>query len=118
VYLSYRLTSSLNLSGRWSYGSGEPVPGFVSVIGGAYYITAQRNGTRLPPYQRTDVRVNKSLTYDRWKLTLYGEVINLTDHDNQRYISFDGVDTATRQARITFDRVFPILPVAGVTLEF
>ncbi len=118
VYLSYRLTSSVNLSGRWSYGSGEPVPGFVSATGGAHYVTNRRNGERLSPYQRTDFRVNKSFTYDRWKLTLYGEVINLTDHDNQRYISFNGVNTATRQAYLTFDRVFPILPVAGVTLEF
>lgn len=117
-YVSYRLTSSLNLSGRWSYASGEPVPGFVTSRGGLYYITASPNTLRLPSYQRVDLRANKSFTYDRWKLTLYGEVINLTNHKNMRFLSFDGVNTTTQRAFVTIDRVFPILPVAGVTLEF
>ncbi|MBS1872151.1 MAG: TonB-dependent receptor [Acidobacteria bacterium] len=118
VYLSYRLTSSLNLSGRWSYGSGEPIPGYLKSRSGLYYLAPTRNDLRLPSYQRADLRVNKSFTYDRWKLTLYGEVINVTNHRNMRFVSFDGVNSSTQRASLTIDRVFPILPVAGVTLEF
>ena len=118
VYLSYRITSSLNLSGRWSYSSGECIPGYVEQRNGLYYLSRSRNVTRLPAYQRLDIRANKSFTYDRWKLTVYGEVINLTNRYNVRFVSFDGANAATQRASITTDRVFPIVPVAGVTLEF
>lgn len=117
-YLSYRVTPSLNLSGRWAYGSGEPMPGFLARRDGVYYLSPLRNNLRMPSYQRVDLRANKSFTYDRWKLTLYGEIINLADHDNLRFVSFDGANTATNRAYVTIDRVFPIVPVAGVTLEF
>ena len=118
AYLSYRLTSSLNLSGRWGYGSGEPIPGYITRRDGVYYVAARRNELRLPAYQRADVRANKSFTYDRWKFTLYGEVINITNRRNIRFVSFDGANTRTGRASLTIDRVFPIVPVAGITLEF
>jgi hypothetical protein len=118
TYLTYRLTSSLNLSGRWAYGSGQPMPGYLTLRDGLYYLSPRRNELRLPSYQRVDIRANKSFTYDTWKLTLYGEVINLTNRENIRFLSFDGVNGATQRAFVTTDRVFPIVPVAGVTLEF
>jgi hypothetical protein len=118
TYLSYRVTSSLNLSGRWGYGSGEPIPGFVTQIDGVLFLAPQRNELRLPAYHRIDFRANKSFTYDAWKLTLYGEVINLTNRQNIRFVSFDGANSATNRVFVTIERVFPIVPVAGVTLEF
>jgi hypothetical protein len=45
-------------------------------------LTNVRNQLRMEPYSRTDFRVNKSWTHDKWKLTLYGEVINLTNRTN------------------------------------
>ncbi|HYP04925.1 MAG TPA: hypothetical protein VER03_01715 [Bryobacteraceae bacterium] len=118
TYLSYRLRPSLNLSGRWAYGSGEPIPGFLTVRDGLYYLAPQRNQVRLSSYQRLDFRANKSFTYDAWKLTLFGEIINATNRRNLRYLSFDGLNGATQRAFLTVDRVFPIVPVAGVTFEF
>jgi hypothetical protein len=118
TYLTYRLSPSLNLSGRWAYGSGEPIPGFFTLRDGLYYLSPQKNELRLPSYQRVDFRANKSFTYDNWKLTLYGEVINVTNRRNMRFISFDGVNGVTQRAFLTTERVFPIVPVAGVTLEF
>jgi hypothetical protein len=118
TYLTYRLTPSLNLSGRWAYGSGEPMPGFLTLRDGLYYLSAQRNELRLPAYQRMDLRANKSYTFDAWKLTLYGEAINVTNRRNLRFLSFDGVNGTTQRAFVTTERVFPIVPVAGVTLEF
>jgi hypothetical protein len=118
TYLSYRVTPSLNLSGRWAYGSGEPIPGFFTLRDGLYYLSPRRNDLRLPSYQRVDIRANKSFTYDAWKLTLFGEVINATNRKNTRFISFDGLNGLTQRAFLTTDRVFPFVPVAGVTLEF
>jgi hypothetical protein len=118
TYLTYRLTPSLNLSGRWAYGSGEPIPGFFAMRDGLYYLSERKNQVRLPSYQRVDIRANKSFTYDAWKLTLYGEVINVANRRNMRFISFDGLNSATQRAFLTTQRVFPFVPVAGVTLEF
>jgi hypothetical protein len=106
------------LSGRWAYGSGEPIPGFFALRDGLYYLSPRRNDLRLPSYQRVDIRANKSFTYDAWKLTLFGEVINATNRKNMRFISFDGLNGVTQRAFLTTERVFPLVPVAGVTLEF
>ena len=42
-------------------------------------MAASRNQLRLGPYQRLDWRINKSWTKAKYKITLYGEVVNLTD---------------------------------------
>lgn len=119
VYLSYRFTPSWSLGGKYAYGSGDPVPGFFRRdAAGVYYLTDQRNGTRLAAYQRVDFRLNKSFVFDRWKLTFYGELINATNHYNPRFVSFDSVDSRTGRALLTIQRVFPILPSGGIMLEF
>jgi hypothetical protein len=41
-------------------------------VGAQYYLSNVRNQLRMPAYLRTDVRVNKSWTKDKWKLTLFG----------------------------------------------
>jgi hypothetical protein len=117
VYGSYRLKPSVNLSGKWSYGSNFPIPGYLQMVGGLYYLTTVRNELRLPAFERTDLRVNKSWTHDKWKATLYGEVINLTNRTNYLFDSFNGYNATTRQAFLTLDKMFPILPSAGVVFE-
>ena len=117
VYGSYRLKPTVNMSLRFSYGSGFPMPGYLQQIGGNYYLTTIRNGLRLPAYERTDWRINKAWSRDRWKVTLYGEVINLTNRTNYLFDSFNGYTASTRQAYITLDKMFPILPSVGVVFE-
>jgi len=117
LYGGYRLKPTVNLSLRWNYGSGFPIPGYLQQIGSFYYLTTVRNQLRLSPYSRTDLRVNKSWTHDKWKLTLYGEVINLTNRTNYIFDSFDGYNTKTFQSFLTLDTMFPILPSAGIVFE-
>jgi len=117
TYGSVRVKPTVNMSLRWSYGSAFPVPGYLQQIGANYYVTGVRDGLRLPSYQRTDFRINKAWTRDKWKLTLYGEVINLTNRTNFVYDSFNGYNSSTRQAFITLDKMFPILPSAGLVFE-
>jgi len=115
--LGYRLKPTVNLSVHSSYGSGFPIPGFLRKSGTLYYLTDVRNQLRIPAYSRTDFRVNKSWTHDKWKLTVYGEVVNLTNRKNYLFDSFNGYNTATQQAFLTLDTMFPILPSAGVVFE-
>jgi hypothetical protein len=117
VYGGYRLRPSVNLSMKWSYGSGFPIPGYLQQTGTLYYLAVSRNQLRLSPFSRADFRVNKAWTHDKWKLTLYGELINLTDRTNRVFESFNGYTTSTKQAYITLDTMFPILPSAGVVFE-
>lgn len=123
LYASQRLRPTVNLSGKWVYGSGMPVPGFYEQRGASgtvtdVFLSTSRNGLRLPDYQRGDVRINKSFVKKRYQLTLFAEVINLTNHRNVRLDDFGGYDARTGRARILVDRSFPILPSAGIVADF
>jgi hypothetical protein len=117
VYGGYRLKPTVNLSAKVSYGSGFPIPGYLQQVGALYYLSNVRNQLRMQAYLRTDARVNKSWTKDKWKLTLFGEVINLTNRTNYLYDSFNGYNSKTLQALLTLDTMFPILPSAGIVFE-
>lgn len=117
VYGSYRLRPTVNLSLKVLYGSGFPIPGYFRMVGTQYYLSNQLNQTRLGYYQRTDFRINKAWVKDRWKITLYGEVVNLLDKKNYRFDSFNGYNGNTGLASITLTQLFPILPAAGVVFE-
>lgn len=117
VYGGFRLRPTVNLSLRSTYGSNFPMPGYLTQVGSSYYLSTVRNQVRLPSYQRTDLRINKAWTHNRWKTTFYGEVVNLTDHKNTLFGSFNGYNSGTRQAYLTLDKMFPILPSVGVVLE-
>jgi outer membrane receptor for ferrienterochelin and colicin len=116
VYGSYRFNETWNLSSAWRYGSGEPVPGFYRQVGQGYFLSAERNTTRLPVYSRVDIRVNKAFLFNKWKLTLNGELINALNRENVRYAGFEGYldDRVFGQ----LDRVLPRIPSAGVVIEF
>jgi len=64
------------------------------------------------------MRLNKAYVFDRWKLTLYAEVVNLFNRANYRFESFGSYNARTGQCNLYFDRLLPILPSAGVVLEF
>ena len=122
IYLGFRVRPTVNLSARMSYGSGFPIPGYLADYRYAgfdnYFLASNRNAVRLSPYQRTDVRINKSWMHAKWKFTLYCEVINLTNHNNPSFLSFNGYDNQTRQASFSTDKTFPILPSAGMLVEW
>lgn len=118
VYAGYRLRPSVNLSVKWLYGSGFPIPGFYRRDGARYFLSEARNGLRLEGYHRADLRLNKAYVFDRWKLTLYAEAVNLFNHTNRRFDSFNGYNARTGQCNLSFARMLPILPSAGAVLEF
>jgi hypothetical protein len=117
VYGNYRFNDTWNLSSEWRYGSGQPVPGFYGQDANGFFLTEQRNQTRVPFYNRVDVRLSKAFLFKKWKLTLTGEVLNLFNRQNVRYAGFDFYSASGRVAG-QLDRVLPILPSAGVVIEF
>ncbi|MDX6384196.1 MAG: hypothetical protein QOK48_1769 [Blastocatellia bacterium] len=115
AYGTYRLTDTWNFSSEWRYGSGQPVTGFWGQSGQTYFLTSRRNLARLPYYNRIDVRMSKAFLFRKWKLTLTGEVINLLNRGNVRYAGYFFTQTGVFPQ---IDRVLPILPSAGVVIEF
>lgn len=113
----YRLRPSLNLSGRFLYGSGFPVAtgNFVQV--GTMYQQVGTQTLRLP-YQRLDLRADKDWAFTRWKLTLYGEVLNVTNHYNARYVFSTVINPTTGQSQVETRQGLPITPTAGLVFQF
>jgi hypothetical protein len=118
VYASYRLRPTVNLSTRWSYGSGFPIRGFFAGSDVQYTLAAARNQLRIPAYHRLDIRANKTFIRKGWQMTLYAEAVNLYNRRNIRFDDLRSVDARTGVARLGFERMFPILPSAGLAIEF
>ncbi|HYR91306.1 MAG TPA: TonB-dependent receptor [Terriglobia bacterium] len=117
VYASYRWTDSLNLSMKYRYGTNFPIAGFFARdVNGRVILSDQRNLLRMPIYSRLDLRVNKAFRFDRWQLTLYGEVLNVLAHDNRRWTT--NLDTTNGGVSVNQDSLFPFLPLAGIRIDF
>ncbi len=120
VFAHYRWTSNVELSIKWRFATGMPVPVYAQERNDKYFLAEQRNQERLPDYARFDVRLAKSIPKDRYRITLFVEVLNLTDRENVRYAGheFGSVNPKTGQIRNLTSQQFPILPTAGIMFEF
>ena len=65
-----------------------PLRGFFHGTRDALYLSTDRNQVRLPYYGRLDLRANKAFIRDRYRLTLFAEVINITNRENIRLEDF------------------------------
>ena len=142
AYCSYRLSDTLSLSANGRYGSGTPVTGYLSALdasalggpggsgpssGGAsgsstllpYALSATPNGSRIPSYQRIDLRLNKVFNRDRYKLTVKLEIDNILNHNNWRYYDYQYPVAGTgTNVLVTRNTTMPRLPVVGVSVQF
>jgi hypothetical protein len=100
------MARSSGQSGRASRGSG-----------GSYFVTDARNLARLPYYARLDLRANRVFNYDRRRLTLFVEVLNVFDRTNARPSGDYNVRVNGEALGVT-ETLFPILPSAGILIEF
>jgi hypothetical protein len=100
LFANYRFTHTLNLGGKFLFGSGYPVP------------DGEINATRLGDYQRLDIRAEKDWAFRRWKLAVYAELLNATNHTNPRYFY------TNNSGSVVTGQGLPITPTAGVAFEF
>jgi outer membrane receptor for ferrienterochelin and colicin len=117
-YASWRLNDRWNVSSKYRYGSNVPIVGFYRAgANGLTSLGEDRNLLRVPAYSRLDLRANRAFFFKRSKLTAYAEISNVLNRTHYRYTD-TSLDLRTQRVFFERDTLFPILPAAGVTLEF
>jgi TonB-dependent receptor-like protein len=116
-FAMYRLTPTINLSGKFIYGSGIPISALQVQQVGNSFVPIGPSHEVFGPYQRLDLRFDKAWAFSRWKMTLYVEGLNLTDHDNPRFIT-SAFNPATGRFVAVTEKGLPVTPTAGVSFEF
>jgi hypothetical protein len=118
VYGVYRMSDRTSFSTRFRAGSNFPAPGFYERRSdGRYFLSTSRNTLRVPVYTRFDVRANRTFTWRAMRLTMFAEALNLYARENVRAAS-PGINGNTRQVFELFEPMFPLIPSAGLSLEF
>lgn len=117
-FASCRLKPTMSVSGKLMYGSGYPIPGWLSRVGNDYFETSEPSFVHMPAYARLDLRVDKSFAFKARKLTFAFELLNATNHYNMRFLGYDNYDSTTQRAFLILDRALPIAPTFGLSFEF
>ena len=63
-----------------------------------------------------NLRLNKSFVHPRWKMTLYGEMLNTLNHKNLRYLGIVGDYTNLGLANLASS--LARVPAVGISVEF
>jgi hypothetical protein len=118
AYASYRLSDRTGVSARFRYGSNTPLIGYYYRDStGLYFLGQDRNTTRLPTYSRLDLRADRTFQIAKGRLTLFLEVVNLYNRRNLRAHSALVYPYTLVVDGVT-EKLFPIVPSVGMTIEF
>ena len=117
AYALYRVTNRFSLGTKLRTGSNFPAVGYWEQRGENIFVSSTRNEVRVPLYARLDVRANRTFNYRSRRLTLFVEVLNVLARDNVRMGS-PSINGRTRQVFGLYDSMLPLMPSAGILLEF
>ena len=119
VWGQYAVSSRTSMSGKLRIGSNYPLRGYWEQREfGLLYVGERRNEVRLPLYARLDVRANRVFNYQKRRLTLFVEVMNVLNRENVRAVSPTSINGRTRLVGGYLQSLFPLMPSAGVLFEF
>jgi hypothetical protein len=120
VFAQYALSNRTSVSAKLRLGSNYPVPGYWAERSGILFASEHRNDVRLPAYARLDLRANRVFNYTKRRLTLFLEVMNALNRTNVRAVAPDVLirrgNTLTAVGYV--QELFPLLPSAGLLIEF
>ena len=118
IFAQQRLSYRMTVSGKLRVGSNFPLVGYFTGTTDpeALKLSTTRNDVRLPVYARLDVRANRTFTFERSRLTLFVEVMNLIGRENLRQT--DGSIGPGLTAVGFVDRLLPRVFSAGFLFEF
>lgn len=118
AYAHYRFSSRLSASVKFRAGSNFPITGYVSARGDEFFIGEERNAARLPAYARLDLRANRTFEVRTKRLTLFAEVINVLNRRNARTRLGPTIESGTGRVVDPFEKLIPVVPSAGLLLEW
>ena len=114
VYASLRLWSRARAIAKYRVGSNIPVRGYYAPTGledseglPTFVLGPARNAGRLPTYSRLDLRVDQVFNFSTRRLTLFVELINVTNRTN-----------AGLSGGRYLEKLLPLVPAAGFLVEF
>ena len=115
---SQQLPRNWRAGARLRYGSGNPytpvVNSYLDLNSRSFQpVYGERSSQRLPPFFSVDVRIDKTWTFDQWKLVGYLEVQNATFAKSPEYMAWN-FDYSVEEPFLSN----PPLPVFGVRGEF
>ena len=115
---NWKLSRTWSLGGRFRYVSGNPstpISGSVLDAGSGTYVPTYGavNSARMPPFSQFDLRVDRTWTYQTWKLGLYLDVQNVTNRGN-----VEGYTYSYDYSRREPSTGLPILPILGLNAEW
>lgn len=90
---SQKLPRNWRLGARFRYGSGNP---YTPVVNRVYDMSqrsflpvyGERSSDRLPAFTSLDIRIDKTYTYDKWKLETYLDIQNVSFAQNPEVIAW------------------------------
>ncbi len=128
---SWRPGPKWSLTAVWTYHTGWPttsvMASLVPVPGGGFQLSYQVGPfyqQRLDDYHRLDFRASRTSRLGKGHLTLFIDVQNLYDRENQRGLDISDPDYYYNQATGGYDISFPetywlpIIPSFGISYEF
>lgn len=115
---SYKLGRGWQLGGRFRYVTGNPFTpcngGILQAAAGTYSCrSGDLYSSRLPAFHQLDVRVDKTWTFNSWKLTSYLDLQNAYNRSNPEGVSYNYNYTKPKYAA-----GLPIIPSLGLRGEF
>jgi hypothetical protein len=121
AYGQYRKSPTTSLGAKLRLGSNFPLAGYfderqTASFGSGLFAGPSRNTVRLPLYARLDLRADRTFNYRTRRLTLFAEVVNVLNRGN--VARANGVVTLSGSAFDFTNAMFPLLPSAGIRIDF
>ena len=116
--LSYKHSAKWSYGARWTYHTGDPytpIEGGILRNDGKTYTPKQGevNSRRMSAYHRLDLRIDRHVIYNTWKLNAYLELINAYAQKN-----IEGYEYNANYSERKPIYSFPFFPFIGVEMEF
>ncbi len=124
VVANYQLSKRIEISGNWVWFTGSPF----TVPAGKYYyndnfvpVYTERNGDRLPDYQRLDLSITLKgkqredrRFHSSWNLSVY----NVLNRKNPSFVNFEQSEANPDNTQAVMYYVLPILPSIAWIFSF
>ncbi|MBN2001438.1 TonB-dependent receptor [candidate division KSB1 bacterium] len=135
IFLDYKLSTKWRCSVLWRVSSGLPYTGMAGVVlDWGYrdneddfrydwdYLVGERNGRRMKPYQRLDIRLSRAHRAGHREYYFYIDIINLFNHKNMYNIMWDETKSGVEEEQIFSGerRIYMMrfLPSLGLAVHF